>query len=65
MGLTRVEELLEARAPKGEAVISELTGQIMAIRYEGQQISVTIRASDVNHYEYYIPDDTYVVALKK
>lgn len=65
MGLTRVEELLEARAPKGEAVISELTGQIMAIRYEGQQIIVTIRASDVNHYEYYIPDDTYVVGLKK
>lgn len=65
MGLTRVEELLEARAPKGEAVISELTGEIMAVRYEGQQIIVTIRASDVNHYEYYIPDDTYVVALKK
>jgi hypothetical protein len=65
MGLTRVEELLEARAPKAEAIISELTGRVMDMRYEGQIVIVTIRAHDVNHYEYYIPDDTYAVAVKK
>lgn len=33
-GLTRVEELLEARVPKYEATISEITGTIESIHYE-------------------------------
>ena len=65
MGLTRVEELLEARAPKGEAVMSELTGKVVGLRYDGQTVVVTIKADDVNRYEYYIPDDTYAVVVKK
>ena len=65
MGLTRVEELLEARAPKGEAVMSELTGKVVGFRYDGQIVVVTIKADDVNRYEYYIPDDTYAVVVKK
>ena len=65
MGLTRVEELLEARAPKGEAVMSELTGKVVGLRYAGQVVVVTIKADDVNRYEYYIPDDTYSVVVKK
>ncbi|MCA9377536.1 hypothetical protein KC711_01280 [Candidatus Peregrinibacteria bacterium] len=65
MGLTRVEELLEARAPKGEAVMSELTGKVVGLRYDGQTVVVTIKADDVNRYEYYIPDDTYTVVAKK
>lgn len=65
MGLTRVEELLEARAPKGEAVMSELTGKVVGLRYDGQVVIVTIKADEVNRYEYYIPDDTYSVVVKK
>ena len=41
-GLPRVEELFEARAPKGEAVLSEIDGEVEVIEdVEGRTIRVT------------------------
>lgn len=45
--------------------MSELTGKVVSLRYDGQVVVVTIKADDVNRYEYYIPDDTYSVVVKK
>ena len=53
-GLPRVEELFEARAPKGEAVLSEIDGEVELIEdVEGR----TIRVTSITEYvdEYAIP----------
>jgi DNA-directed RNA polymerase subunit beta' len=43
-GLPRVEELFEARVPKGEAIISEIDGELEVIRQEGsRKVRVTSR----------------------
>jgi DNA-directed RNA polymerase subunit beta' len=43
-GLPRVEELFEARIPKGKAVISEIDGEVEVIRTEtGRKVRVTSR----------------------
>ncbi len=43
-GLPRVEELFEARIPKGKAIISEIDGEIEIIRGEGiRKVKVTSR----------------------
>src|SRR4029078_10305993 len=36
-GLPRVEELFEARIPKGKAIISEIDGELEIIRAEGSR----------------------------
>jgi DNA-directed RNA polymerase subunit beta' len=41
-GLPRVAELFEARAPKGEAVISEIPGTVTSVKQEGGRYTVTI-----------------------
>ncbi len=54
-GLPRVEELFEARAPKGEAVLSEIDGETEVIEdVEGR----TIRVTSMTEYtdEYAIPE---------
>ena len=43
-GLTRVEELFEARSPKAEAVISEVAGKVKVHKKDGKTL-VTISAS--------------------
>ena len=50
-GLPRVEELFEARAPKGEAVLSEIDGEIEVIEdVEGRTIRVTSLEEYVDEY---------------
>ncbi|MBD3300550.1 MAG: DNA-directed RNA polymerase subunit beta' [Candidatus Moranbacteria bacterium] len=41
-GLPRVEEIFEARFPKGEAVISEIDGKVKEITEEGNQKQIVI-----------------------
>ncbi|GAB4335891.1 MAG: hypothetical protein Kow0010_23540 [Dehalococcoidia bacterium] len=53
-GLPRVEELFEARAPKGEAIISEIDG-IVDIVAEGEQRIVRVANVDTLVEEYEIP----------
>lgn len=42
-GLPRVQELFEARNPKGEAVISEIAGQVVDIQETGNRYSITVK----------------------
>ncbi|MBU2025885.1 MAG: DNA-directed RNA polymerase subunit beta' [Patescibacteria group bacterium] len=42
-GLPRVEEIFEARVPKGEALISEFDGKVMNIKEEGKQRELMIQ----------------------
>ncbi|MDP2728597.1 MAG: hypothetical protein Q8P59_13785 [Dehalococcoidia bacterium] len=53
-GLPRVEELFEARIPKGQAVISEIDGVIEVIR-EGDSSRVKVTSSDTYREEHPIP----------
>ncbi len=50
-GLPRVQELFEARTPKGEALISEITGTVVKIREAGGCYNVTVR-NDLEEKEY-------------
>jgi len=53
-GLPRVEELFEARAPNGQAIISEINGLVDMIQNEeGRRIKVT--SSEVFQDEYSLP----------
>ncbi|MFI3252197.1 MAG: DNA-directed RNA polymerase subunit beta' [bacterium] len=45
-GLPRIQELFEARNPKGKAVISEITGKITNIDSQKNGINVTIKGKD-------------------
>ena len=45
-GLPRVEEIFEARPPKGESVISEVSGKVIKIENLEKIISVKIETSD-------------------
>jgi len=64
-GLTRVEELFEARNPKYESAISELVGEVALIQHEGKNVVVTIQAHELATKDYYVPDDSYVIQVKK
>ncbi len=60
-GLPRVEELFEARSPKGKALISEIDGQVEIISgTDGRRIKVT--SSEVYRDEYPLPAGYDVVA---
>ncbi|MFZ4461883.1 MAG: DNA-directed RNA polymerase subunit beta' [Patescibacteria group bacterium] len=63
-GLTRVEELLEARNPKYEALISEIDGEIAQIRYEGKSLFITVQANQIQSYEFYLADETFKPTVK-
>jgi DNA-directed RNA polymerase subunit beta' len=51
-GLPRVEELLEAREPKGQAVISEIDGFVSTIKSSNKETIVRIEAKDIAADEY-------------
>ncbi len=51
MGLPRVQELFEARNPKGEAVISEITGEVDSISENGGRYTVVVK-NDLDTKEY-------------
>jgi DNA-directed RNA polymerase subunit beta' len=54
-GLPRVEELFEARVPKGKALISETDGEVEIIRTEAKSIKVKVTSRDVFDTTYPIP----------
>src|SRR5207248_1186570 len=54
-GLPRVEELFEARSPKGKAVISEIDGEVEIVRNESKTLKVKIGSRDVFDTTYEIP----------
>ena len=58
-GLPRVEELFEARAPKGQAVIAEIDGQVSILR-EGELRKVRITATETFRDEYELPNGARV-----
>ncbi len=68
-GLPRVEELFEARTPKGQAIISELSGQVKILKKKASQ-RVIVTSDDGRKKTYTIPygsqvrveDDQYVEA---
>jgi DNA-directed RNA polymerase subunit beta' len=53
-GLPRVEELFEARVPKGEALISEIDG-VFDITWEGEQRIVSVTNTRLVRHEVTIP----------
>lgn len=53
-GLPRIQELFEARNPKGQAIISEIDGTVIEIK-EGRDKREVIIESDVETVEYAIP----------
>ncbi|TDA68589.1 MAG: DNA-directed RNA polymerase subunit beta' [Clostridia bacterium] len=53
-GLPRVEELFEARRPKGQAVISEVDGGVRLLENRGRR-EVQVVAEDGLVYSYHIP----------
>jgi len=53
-GLPRVEELFEARTPKGEAVIAEIDG-VVDIYWEGEQRKIKISDTRLVRREVHIP----------
>ncbi len=53
-GLPRVEELFEARKPKGQAVISEVDGEVKIRDSEGRR-EIDVRAADGEVQTYAIP----------
>ncbi len=59
-GLPRVEELFEARTPKGQAIISEIDGEAEVIQNEeGRRIKVI--STEVYHDEYPLPSGWQVM----
>jgi DNA-directed RNA polymerase subunit beta' len=56
-GLPRVQELFEARNPKGEAIISDLDGRVELIAHEDGSRILKVIASEIRQEEYNIPED--------
>lgn len=60
-GLTRVEELFEARAPKNSATLSEIDGQVKVERLK-DRIEVTVEGQDILTDTYHVPKNYEWVA---
>jgi DNA-directed RNA polymerase subunit beta' len=61
-GLPRVEELFEARIPKGKAIISEIDGELEIIRAEGSR---KVRVTSKEEFEVSYPLNAKMQALVK
>ena len=61
-GLPRVEELFEARIPKGKAIISEIDGELEIIRQEGSR---KVRVISKEEFEVSYPLDAKMQVLVK
>ncbi len=55
-GLPRVQELFEARNPKGEAIIGDLEGRIEAVNHDDGSRGLKVIASEIRRDPYEIPD---------
>ncbi|MHB0856505.1 MAG: DNA-directed RNA polymerase subunit beta' [Anaerolineae bacterium] len=54
-GLPRVQELFEARNPKGQAVVTDLAGRV-EIRTEGDQRWARVVTTDINRVTHSVPE---------
>ena len=54
-GLPRVEELFEARVPKGKALIGEIDGEVEVIRSDGKLLKVKVSSRDIFDTTYPVP----------
>ena len=59
-GLPRVEELFEARPPKGQAIISEIDGVVEVTQSEEGKV-IRVASSEVYRDEYSLPSDWQVM----
>ncbi len=59
-GLPRIEELFEARVPKGQAIISEIDGVAEVIQNEGER-GIKITSSEIYRDEYSLPPDSKIM----
>lgn len=55
-GLPRVEELFEAREPKGQAYVSEIDGQVSIYRPNNKEYLIRVQASDIDQDEFTLGD---------
>ena len=53
-GLPRIEELFEARVPKGQAIVSEIEGVAEIIQNEGER-KIKVTSSEIYRDEYSLP----------
>jgi DNA-directed RNA polymerase subunit beta' len=60
-GLPRVEELFEARVPKGKALISEIDGEVEIVRGDNRSVKVKVTSRDVFDTPYPIPSKAAVM----
>ncbi|MCB0156370.1 MAG: DNA-directed RNA polymerase subunit beta', partial [Anaerolineae bacterium] len=60
-GLPRVQELFEARAPKGEAIISDLEGRVEIISRDDGSRVLKVVASEMRQDEYEVPGNWAVL----
>jgi DNA-directed RNA polymerase subunit beta' len=64
-GLPRVEEIFEARPPKGESLISEVDGKLIDIVNEGKKtITLKIETTDKEIKEYQVPSESTIIVSK-
>lgn len=57
-GLPRVEELFEAREPKGQATVSEIDGQVYISKPNSKEYIVRIQGADAARDTYQLPSGT-------
>ena len=63
-GLPRIQELFEAREPKGKAIISEIDGLVTAIKPENSnRFEITVRNKDTEEEKKYLTDSGKVVVV--
>lgn len=64
-GLSRVEELFEARNPKYLAEIAPFDGKVVSIETEGSSLFIELEAMEKQSREYYIADETMKPTITK
>jgi len=63
-GLPRVEEILEARQPKGVAVVSDVGGEVTVVTPVEKRQKITIRTTDGKDVEYLINSGVKLIVKK-
>ncbi|MDR0462365.1 MAG: DNA-directed RNA polymerase subunit beta' [Christensenellaceae bacterium] len=63
-GLPRVEEILEARQPKGVAVVSDVGGIVTAVTPVEKRMKIMIRTSDGHDVDYMINSGVKLIVKK-
>ena len=63
-GLPRVEEILEARIPKGVALVSDVGGTVVAVNQVEKRVEVVIKTNEGKEVPYLIPASMKVIVKK-